>query len=83
MLGGEGRGLHRLVREACDQLASLPLRGPVSSLNVSVAAGVVLYEAVRQRGTEKRQASVSHPIAVRNQGFSGLQPVVRGGHPSK
>ena len=54
VLGGEGRGLHRLVREACDELASLPLRGPVSSLNVSVATGVVLYEAVRQRGREKR-----------------------------
>jgi 23S rRNA (guanosine2251-2'-O)-methyltransferase len=49
VLGGEGRGLHRLVREACDQLAHIPLRGPMSSLNVSVAAGVVLYEAVRQR----------------------------------
>jgi 23S rRNA (guanosine2251-2'-O)-methyltransferase len=54
VMGGEGRGLHRLVREACDQLAHLPLRGPVSSLNVSVAAGVVLYEAVRQRGGDKR-----------------------------
>ena len=50
VLGGEGRGLHRLVREACDEVAHIPLRGPVSSLNVSVAAGVALYEAVRQRG---------------------------------
>ena len=49
VLGGEGRGMHRLVREACDDLAHLPLRGPVQSLNVSVAAGIVLYEAVRQR----------------------------------
>lgn len=49
LLGGEGRGLHRLAREACDELASLPLAGPVQSLNVSVAAGVVLYEAARQR----------------------------------
>jgi 23S rRNA (guanosine2251-2'-O)-methyltransferase len=49
VLGGEGHGLHRLVREACDELAYIPLRGPVSSLNVSVAAAVVLYEAVRQR----------------------------------
>jgi 23S rRNA (guanosine2251-2'-O)-methyltransferase len=53
VLGGEGRGLHRLVREACDELAHIPLRGPVSSLNVSVAAGVVLYEAVRQRTRQK------------------------------
>ncbi len=50
VLGGEGRGLHRLVREACDDLARIPLFGPVQSLNVSVAAGVVLYEAARQRG---------------------------------
>jgi len=49
VLGGEGKGLHRLVREACDERANIPLHGPVSSLNVSVAAGVVLYEAVRQR----------------------------------
>jgi 23S rRNA (guanosine2251-2'-O)-methyltransferase len=51
VLGGEGRGLHRLVRETCDQLAHIPLKGPVQSLNVSVAAGVVLYEAMRQRTT--------------------------------
>jgi 23S rRNA (guanosine2251-2'-O)-methyltransferase len=49
VLGGEGRGMHRLVRETCDQLARIPLRGRVQSLNVSVAAGVVLYEAARQR----------------------------------
>ncbi|TAM81117.1 MAG: 23S rRNA (guanosine(2251)-2'-O)-methyltransferase RlmB [Acidobacteria bacterium] len=49
VLGGEGRGLHRLVREGCDHLAGVPLRGRVESLNVSVTAGIVLYEAVRQR----------------------------------
>ena len=49
VLGGEGRGLHRLVRETCDDLARIPLYGPVESLNVSVAAAVVLYEAARQR----------------------------------
>lgn len=49
VFGSEGRGLHRLVREACDELAHIPLAGPVPSLNVSVAAGVVLYEAARQR----------------------------------
>ena len=49
VLGGEGRGLHRLVREACDQLACIPLHGPVQSLNISVAAGIVLYEVARQR----------------------------------
>jgi 23S rRNA (guanosine2251-2'-O)-methyltransferase len=50
VLGGEGRGIRRLVREHCDHLVSIPLFGHVGSLNVSVAAGVALYEAVRQRG---------------------------------
>jgi 23S rRNA (guanosine2251-2'-O)-methyltransferase len=48
-LGGEGAGLHRLVRERCDTLVHIPLRGQITSLNVSVAAGILLYEAVRQR----------------------------------
>jgi len=50
VLGGEGRGIRRLVRERCDHLVSLPLFGHVGSLNVSVAAGIALYEAIRQRG---------------------------------
>jgi 23S rRNA (guanosine2251-2'-O)-methyltransferase len=49
VMGGEGHGLHRLVREGCDQLARIPLRGEVESLNVSVATGIVLFEALRQR----------------------------------
>lgn len=49
VLGAEGKGLRRLTRERCDELVRIPMAGQVSSLNVSVAAGVVLYETVRQR----------------------------------
>jgi 23S rRNA (guanosine2251-2'-O)-methyltransferase len=49
VLGGEGKGLHDLTRKRCDFVVSLPTSGPVKSLNVSVAAGIVLFEALRQR----------------------------------
>lgn len=49
VIGSEGAGMSRLVREQCDFLLSIPLRGRVSSLNASTAAAIVLYEAVRQR----------------------------------
>ena len=49
VLGAEGKGVHELVRKKCDFLISIPMLGKVSSLNVSVAAGVMLYEIVRQR----------------------------------
>ncbi|HEY6231699.1 MAG TPA: 23S rRNA (guanosine(2251)-2'-O)-methyltransferase RlmB [Pyrinomonadaceae bacterium] len=54
-LGGEGSGLHRLVRERCDSLVRIPLLGQIESLNVSVAAGIILYEAVRQRTAKPKQ----------------------------
>ena len=53
VLGAEGKGLHDLVARKCDFLVSIPMLGKVSSLNVSVAAGVVLYEIVRQRRAGK------------------------------
>jgi 23S rRNA (guanosine2251-2'-O)-methyltransferase len=49
VLGAEGKGVHDLVRRHCDFLVSIPMLGEVPSLNVSVAAGVVLFEVVRQR----------------------------------
>ena len=49
VIGAEGKGLRRLTREQCDVLVSLPMLGQVDSLNLSVATGVLLYEAVRQR----------------------------------
>jgi 23S rRNA (guanosine2251-2'-O)-methyltransferase len=54
VLGAEGKGLRRLTREACDTLVKLPMHGTVQSLNVSVSAGICLYEALRQR---RRQAN--------------------------
>ena len=53
-LGSEGHGLHRLVREHCDTLVRIPVAGKLDSLNVSVAAGVLLYEARRQRLLEMK-----------------------------
>jgi 23S rRNA (guanosine2251-2'-O)-methyltransferase len=50
VLGAEGKGVHDLVRKKCDFVVSIPMLGKVPSLNVSVAAGVMLYEVVRQRG---------------------------------
>jgi 23S rRNA (guanosine2251-2'-O)-methyltransferase len=49
VMGSEGEGMRRLTRECCDQLVSIPMAGAVESLNVSVATGIVLFEAVRQR----------------------------------
>src|SRR5204862_7128207 len=57
VVGAEGVGLRRLVRERCDWLVSIPMLGAVGSLNVSVATGVALYEAVRQRRVQERATS--------------------------
>lgn len=50
VIGNEGEGVSRLVREKCDMTASIPMKGEIDSLNASVAAGVLMYEIVRQRG---------------------------------
>ncbi len=57
VFGAEGKGLHDLVRKHCDFVVSIPMLGKVPSLNVSVAAGVVLYEIVRQRRERKASSS--------------------------
>ncbi len=51
VIGSEGEGVGRLVRERCDMIASIPMKGKIDSLNASVAAGVLAYEIVRQRAT--------------------------------
>jgi len=63
VLGAEGKGLRRLVRETCDQLVHLPMMGQVASLNVAVASGIVLYEALRrEQGVRPGDKSLIAPI---------------------
>jgi 23S rRNA (guanosine2251-2'-O)-methyltransferase len=61
VVGAEGTGLRRLVRETCDRVVTIPMAGDVSSLNVSVSAGVALFEAVRQRRRAAAQESGQRP----------------------
>ena len=71
VLGGEGRGIRRLVREHCDHLVSIPHFGHIGSLNVSVAAGIALYEVVRQR---RSVPSGVRPIPARPQSLQIVGP---------
>ncbi len=58
VVGAEGKGLGRLVAETCDFLVSLPMNGQIDSLNASVAGGILMYEAVRQRGAVKPDSTL-------------------------
>jgi 23S rRNA (guanosine2251-2'-O)-methyltransferase len=62
VIGGEGKGLSRLIGEECDYLVRLPMRGRVGSLNASVAAGIVLYEIGRRRGFPEAPQAVPEPV---------------------
>jgi 23S rRNA (guanosine2251-2'-O)-methyltransferase len=65
VIGGEGRGMRPLVRRTCDLLVSIPQTGPLDSLNASVAAGIALFEIVRQRAAGRRPGSGGLPNARR------------------
>ena len=72
VLGREGAGLHELVRRTCDHLLRIPMAGGVSSLNVSAAGAVVLYEAFRQRRNAERGASNAAASASKPRKQKGL-----------
>jgi len=67
VIGGEGKGLGQLVKQRCDTLAHIPMRGMITSLNASVAAGVVLYEALRQRAAVELARPSQRPSQRRPQ----------------
>jgi len=65
VMGAEGKGLHDLVRRKCDLLVSIPMMGAVSSLNVSVAGGIVMYEVQRQRRQSEKAAAPASKKAAK------------------
>jgi 23S rRNA (guanosine2251-2'-O)-methyltransferase len=65
VLGREGAGLHDLVKKTCDHLLRIPMAGQVSSLNVSVAGAIVMYEAMRQRRQQAAPVIVRKPLKER------------------
>ena len=60
IVGSEGRGISRLLKEKCDVLVTLPMKGKITSLNASVAGGIVMYEVARQRSQLKALAPKEH-----------------------
>jgi 23S rRNA (guanosine2251-2'-O)-methyltransferase len=79
VLGREGAGLHDLVRRTCDHLLRIPMAGGVSSLNVSAAGAVVLFEAFRQRRAAVRVASADVPKGALSQASSASKPAKQKG----
>ncbi|THF79184.1 23S rRNA (guanosine(2251)-2'-O)-methyltransferase RlmB [Cohnella fermenti] len=70
VIGSEGKGISRLIREKCDFLVSLPMFGHVNSLNASVAAGVILYETVRQRRARAEKTAAAGTPAAKGDGHA-------------
>lgn len=60
VIGSEGRGARKTVRESCDMILSIPMKGKINSLNASVAAGILLFEILRQRATKRQDFGVLH-----------------------
>ena len=66
VIGGEGKGLRPVLKKLCDGLVSIPMIGPIDSLNASVAAGVLFYEVVRQRRKAASKTVKEEPTSRRS-----------------
>ena len=78
VMGREGDGLHELVRRTCDHLLRIPMAGGVSSLNVSAAASVVLFEAYRQRRNKAKKAAANPDDSIKSAGGASKQKKLKG-----
>ncbi|HJT23405.1 MAG TPA: RNA methyltransferase, partial [bacterium] len=79
VIGNEGQGLRRLVKENCDELVKIPMAGKMSSLNASVAAGLVLFEVTRQRHWGLGPAAKDPPLSSYGMGLSPEKDFFRSG----